>query len=140
MSLITSRNVRVSNLKTTSFFIEHCSSVPGDHCVAIKSKMPAARRAPVERITVSDCVLYSEKFGNAATIGLELRTDTIDDILFCDIHVLHTDGAAFSIDNANAATVANVRLENLWVESANQLCGCACSSLRNTAATPGRAR
>ncbi|MFZ4508319.1 MAG: glycosyl hydrolase family 28 protein [Fimbriimonas sp.] len=105
--------------------VRDCFLRNGDDCVAIKSldlrpeagvTMDFSRE--VSDIDVTGCVLFSYIGGNALEIGHELRTDHVRNIRFadCDILGVHQFGAAFSIHNADRATVENVLFENIRVE------------------------
>ena len=88
-----------------------------DDCLAVKA-MGAAPDTDVVGLEVLDTVLWNAAAGNALEIGYELRTRSVRDILLRNCDVIHAEGAALSIHNADTATVSNVRCENIWVEDA----------------------
>lgn len=97
--------------------IAHSFLRNNDDCLAVKA-MGAAPDTDVAGLEVLDTVLWNAAAGNALEIGYELRTKSVRDILLRDCDVIHADGAAMSIHNADMATVSNVRFENIWVEDA----------------------
>lgn len=58
-------------------------------------------------------------WGNNLEIGFELRSDTVSNIVFKDIDVIHCEGGAvFSIHNTDFAVVDQVVLEDIRIEDA----------------------
>ena len=107
IDVVGSKRVRIAN----SFLRNN------DDCLAVKA-MGAAPDTDVAGLEVLDTVLWNVAAGNALEIGYELRTKSIRDILLKNCDVIHAEGAAMSIHNADTATVSNVRCENIWVEDA----------------------
>jgi hypothetical protein len=107
IDVVGSKRVRIAN----SFLRNN------DDCLAVKA-MGAAPDTDVAGLEVLDTVLWNAAAGNALEIGYELRTKSVRDILLRNCDVIHADGAAMSIHNADMATVSNVRFENIWVEDA----------------------
>ncbi len=88
-----------------------------DDCIAIKA-MGEAADGDVDGVEVEDSVLWNAAAGNALEIGYELRAKSIRNIVLRNCDVIHAEGAAMSIHNADGATVSNVTSENIWVEDA----------------------
>jgi len=107
IDVVGSKRVRIAN----------CFLRNNDDCLAVKA-MGAAPDTDVAGLEVLDTVLWNVAAGNALEIGYELRTKSIRDILLKNCDVIHAEGAAMSIHNADTATVSNVRCENIWVEDA----------------------
>jgi len=102
-----------------------------DDCIPIKAAAegddaappPLERRGPshhdVERVTVSECVFWKARGGNAFEIGFELRTTSIRNIALRNSDIIHVEGgAAFSIHNGDWAEVSDIEFENVRVEDA----------------------
>ncbi|GJM64324.1 glycosyl hydrolase family 28 protein [Persicobacter diffluens] len=75
----------------------------------------------VENIRVSNCVLWNAEWGNAIEIGFETQADSIGNILFTNIDVLHVEanGGVFTIHNGDRALVHNVHYKDIRIEEAN---------------------
>jgi hypothetical protein len=95
-----------------------------DDCIAIKTfgdeSYPGQGPSPgrdVRSIRVTGSVFWNMAWGNALEIGFELRAPSVSGILFQDCDVIHVErGATFSIHNGDAATVSDVRFEDIRVE------------------------
>lgn len=74
-------------------------------------------------INVSDCVIWNGSDGNALEIGCELNTNTIEQVKYENIDIIHAqcpcglDEGALSIDNDGKATVRNVTYSNIYLEN-----------------------
>jgi hypothetical protein len=108
--------------------VEDCFLRTADDCVAVKafSRDPGRVVPNVEHVTVSGCVLWNARPGNALEIGYETRCDSISDVVFRDIDVIrcehegHQSGGVLTIHNADRAVVSNVRYEDIRVEDAQE--------------------
>jgi hypothetical protein len=93
-----------------------------DDCVAIKSVhypwMTGDGIGDVKNVTVRNSVLWNGVWGNGLEIGFETRAESISDIVFRDIDLIHVEGpeGTFTIHNGDRATVSNVLYENIRVE------------------------
>jgi Glycosyl hydrolases family 28 len=105
--------------------IEGCFLKNNDDCVVVKSCLaeePTGEKfdwiEDVEDILIKRCVFMNDRAGNAMEIGHELRCDSVRNIKFQDIDVLHVHGlgAVFSIHNGDRARVEDVSWENIRVE------------------------
>ena len=138
------KNVRIENYKmlgdvicsdgidifsTQNVYIHHAFVRNEDDCLCIKSgafeKCPH-NISPVKNVYVSDCVLWSNKRGNAIEIGYELMED-VSDVIFKDIDVIHRftqdhkfNRSVLSVHNAGKANVKNVLYENIYVEHSDE--------------------
>ena len=87
-----------------------------------RHKVPRIAGDVIGDILITDSVLWNDRPGNGFEIGFELRVDTLRNITLrnCDIiHVIR--GAAFSIHNADRASIENVLLDNVRVEDTAEL-------------------
>lgn len=138
------KNVRIENYKmlgdvmcsdgidifsTQNVYINHIFVRNEDDCLCIKSgafsKCPH-NKLPVKNVFASDCVLWSNKRGNAIEIGYELMED-VSDVIFKDIDVIHRftqdhkfNRSVLSIHNAGKANVKNVLYENIYIEHSDE--------------------
>jgi hypothetical protein len=111
-----------------NILIENCQQQNEDDCVVIKSLLryegPAEGdgasvdgRFDVENIRVRRCIFENTQ-GVVMEIGHELITDSIRNIQFTDIDVLHSHrgGSIMGIHNCDYATVSDVLFEDLRIE------------------------
>jgi Glycosyl hydrolases family 28 len=134
------RGVRISNLKQIGevmssdgidvvgcrdVVIEGCFLKNNDDCVVIKSFFGGESTGEkfdwiedVDNILVQNCVFMNDSGGNAMEIGYELRCDSIRNVTFRNIDVLHVHGlgAVFSIHNSDHATVGSILWEDIRIE------------------------
>jgi len=122
------RNVKLLGYRANSDGIDICNSrdvtVEGcfirtlDDLIVVKSDKG---HGPVQRIVARKCVLWNE-VAHALSVGAELRED-VDDVLFADCDVIHDKGREWSLRvyHCDAATITNVRFENIRIEEARKL-------------------
>ena len=134
------RTVRISNLKeigqvvssdgidvvgSKDVLIDGCFLKNNDDCVVVKSFVAKESSGlefdwveDVDNVVVQNCVFMNDGAGNAMEIGHELRCDSIRNITFRNIDVLHVHGlgAVFSIHNSDHARVSDVLWEDIRVE------------------------
>lgn len=122
---VTVRNLKLIGYRANSDGIDICNSrdVLVEKCfirtlddlIVVKSDKDQGR---VNRIVVRDCVLWNE-VAHAISVGAELRED-VDDVLFENCDVIHDLGRewAMRVYHCDAATVSNIRFENIRVEEA----------------------
>lgn len=92
-----------------------------DDCVVIKAHLDYPSDVTTTRVRVRRSVFWNAAWGNALEIGFELRAAEVSHIRFEDSDIIHVqDGAAFSIHNADGATVRDVLWRNIRVEDATQ--------------------
>ena len=114
-------------LGSSEVLVEDCFLHNNDDCVAVKAFRLGARnvegvevdaRENIEGVLVRRCVLANWHCGNAMEIGHELAVDSVRNIRFEDIDVLHVHGtgAVFAIHNFDRASVENVVFENIRIE------------------------
>ena len=112
---------------SSDVLIEDCFLHNNDDCVVIKalflrdksiSESGIDARENVENVLVRRCTFANWHAGNAMEIGHELTVDSIRNITFADIDVLHVHGtgAVFSLHNNDRALVENVLFENIRIE------------------------
>ncbi|MCX7799179.1 MAG: glycosyl hydrolase family 28 protein [Fimbriimonadales bacterium] len=96
-----------------------------DDCVAIKAfhtQMAGEGwfdwSQDVRDVVVEDLAVANDSAGNALEIGHELRTDSVSDVVFRNLDILHVHGhgAPFSINCGDRATVRDVLFEDIRVE------------------------
>jgi hypothetical protein len=137
------KNVTISDVKvlgvlisTDAFDVVGCENVTiincfacvNDDCVAIKACHYNGSRGAksVKNVTVTNCVFWKLKCGNALEIGYETSGDQISDITFENIDIIHSQregwqsGAVFSIHNGDRAHVRNVTFKDIFVEDAEE--------------------
>jgi polygalacturonase len=134
-----SKNVTYHNLKIVSdndwddgidivgsqkVVVDGCFIRTKDDCIAIKSGIGYFTKFEngftVDDVVVKNSVMWNGVWGNALEIGFETRTDTIKNITFLNIDIIHTEGpeGTFTIHNGDRAYVKNVRYEDIRVEDA----------------------
>lgn len=110
-------------VRCNNVHVDRCFIRTKDDCIAIKAKqiIDYEGKEGSRDITITDCVIWNAAWGNGLEIGFELQAETIENVLYRNIDVIHVqDGAVFSIHNGDYATVKNVRYENIRVEDARQ--------------------
>jgi hypothetical protein len=134
------RQVRVTNLKqigevvssdgidivgSKDVIIDGCFLKNNDDCVVVKSYLGKESAGvkfnwieDVDNVLVQNCVLMNDRAGNAMEIGHELRCDSIRNVTFRNIDVLHVHGhgAVFSIHNSDHARVSDILWEDIRIE------------------------
>jgi polygalacturonase len=104
--------------------VDNCFIRTKDDCVAIKSGVNYFTRFEsgftVDEVVIKNSVLWNGIWGNGLEIGFETRTDTIQNILFQNCDIIHTEGpeGTFTIHNGDKAFIRNVRYEGIRVEDA----------------------
>jgi polygalacturonase len=137
-----SENVTYNNLKIVSdndwddgidivgsqnIKVQDCFIRTKDDCIAVKSGIGYFTKFDngfnVKDIVVENSVLWNGVWGNALEIGFETRCDSIDDVTFKNIDIIHTEGpeGTFTIHNGDRAVVSKVLYENIHVEDARGL-------------------
>ncbi len=116
--------VSTSHVKIHNSFLKN-----NDDCIAIKSFNNSAdnnaddtlAKSPnVTDISVDSCTFWNMPWGNALEIGFELQCDSIYNINFRNINIIHVErGAAMSIHNGDFARVFNIHYENITVENSD---------------------
>ncbi|MDR1866594.1 MAG: right-handed parallel beta-helix repeat-containing protein [Bacteroidales bacterium] len=115
VDVVSSRNVTVDG----------CFIHTKDDCVAIKAGVKYfgyQTHASVENVTVKNCVIWNGKHGNGLEIGFETSADTIRNIVFENIDLIHVENptqmneGVFTIHNGDRAVVTNILYRNIRVE------------------------
>jgi hypothetical protein len=135
-----SRDVEYRNIKIVSdiawddgidivgsqnILIDNCFIKTFDDCVAIKSGEKSFYEGfgfgNVNNIMVQNSVIWNGSGGNGLEIGFETQADTIKNITFKNIDIIHVEGTyggVFTIHNGDRAVVQNVLYEDIRVEDA----------------------
>ena len=125
---VTVRNLKLIGYRANSDGIDICNSrdVLVEKCfirtlddlIVIKSDKD---QGPVKQIVARDCVLWNE-VAHAVSVGAELRED-VDDVLFENCDIIHDLGRewAMRVYHCDAATISNIRFENIRVEETRRL-------------------
>jgi len=125
---VTITNVKVFGCRANSDGIDICNStdVTVDGCflrtlddlIVVKSDRG---QGPVRRVVARNCVLWNQ-VAHALSVGAELRED-VDDVRFSNCDVIHDTGREWTLRvyHCDAATVSNVRFENIRVEESRKL-------------------
>ena len=94
--------------------VENCFLRTWDDLIVVKTLRGVAQEA--RRIHVRQCVLYNE-LAHALSIGAEI-TRNVEDVLFEDCDIIGDHGREWTlrIYHTDAATVKNVRFENIRIE------------------------
>jgi hypothetical protein len=108
--------------------IEDCFIRTKDDCIALKAGVDYSwsggglGEGRVENVAVRRCVIWNGKHGNGLEIGFELLTDTVRNVTFEDIDLIHTenpggmDEGAITIHNSGTAVVDNILYKNIRIE------------------------
>lgn len=98
--------------------VENCFLRTWDDLIVVKTLKGVTQDA--RRIHVRKCVLYNE-IAHALSIGAELTRD-VEDVLFEDCDIIGDHGREWTlrIYHTDAATVKNVRFENIRIEESVQ--------------------
>lgn len=105
--------------------VDDCFIRTKDDCVAIKAGVTYytkfLNQQLSEYIKVVNSVIWNAQWGNALEIGFETRADSIKDILFENIDILHAEGpeGTFTIHNGDRAVIKNVLYRDIRVEDAS---------------------
>ena len=132
-----SKNITYRNLKVVSgndwddgidivssqhVLVDGCFIRTKDDCIAVKAGVTYYtdffNQLPTKDVQVINSVLWNAEWGNGLEIGFETRADTIQDIVFRNIDLIHVEGpeGTFTIHNGDRAVVRNVLYENIRVE------------------------
>jgi len=128
-----SRGVTIANVKvfgcransdgfdicnSTDVTVEGCFLRTLDDLIVVKTDRG---QGPAKHVLVRSCVLWNQ-VAHALSVGAELRED-VDDVLFTDCDVIHDIGREWTlrIYHCDAATISNVRFENIRVEESRRL-------------------
>jgi len=121
-------NVKVFGSRANSDGFDICNSteVTADGCflrtlddlIVVKSDRG---QGPVRHVVAKNCVLWNQ-VAHALSVGAELR-ENVDDVLFTNCDVIHDTGREWTLRvyHCDAATVSNVRFENIRVEESRKL-------------------
>lgn len=112
-------------VSSKNVLVDSCFIRTKDDCIAIKAgvnyytKFIAQQSS--QNIKVQNCVLWNGQWGNALEIGFETRNDTIKNIEFNNLDIIHVDGpeGCFTIHNGDRALITNVVYNNIRVEEAS---------------------
>ncbi|MCX7009955.1 MAG: glycosyl hydrolase family 28 protein [Kiritimatiellaeota bacterium] len=125
---ITIRNIKLLGHRANSDGIDICNSrdVIVEDCfirtlddlIVIKSDKG---QGGVQRITARRCVLWNQ-VAHALSVGAELR-ENVEDVQFIDCDLIHDTGRewALRVYHCDAATISNIRFENIRIEEARRL-------------------
>jgi hypothetical protein len=99
--------------------VENCFLRTWDDLIVVKTYRGVTQEA--RRIHVRKCVLYNE-IAHALSVGAEITRD-VEDVLFEDCDIIGDHGREWTlrIYHTDAATVRNVRFENIRIEESVQL-------------------
>jgi hypothetical protein len=109
--------------------VDGCFIRTKDDCIAVKAGITYFSttdftRQNIRNITVKNCVIWNGKHGNGLEIGFETRADTIRDIVFEHIDLIHTENpptysmheGAITIHVGDRATVTDILLRDIRIE------------------------
>jgi hypothetical protein len=112
--------------------IENCFIRTKDDGVALKAGINYVDgtnlgAGNIENITVKNSVIWNGKHGNGMEIGFELNTDTIKNVTFENIDLIHTenpgsmDEGAITIHNSGKAVVQDVLYKDIRIEDPQRM-------------------
>lgn len=98
--------------------VENCFLRTWDDLIVVKTLRGVKQDA--RRIHIRNCVLYNE-IAHALSIGAELTRD-VEDVLFEDCDIIGDHGREWTLRvyHTDAATVKNIRFENIRIEESVQ--------------------
>ena len=94
--------------------IDGCLLRTNDDCIAVKS-----HNSDVKNVTVKNCIMWNERWGNALEIGYETRCESISEIYFENNDLIHVSGACMSIHLGDRAAVSDVNYKNIRIENSS---------------------
>lgn len=103
---------------STDVTVDGCFLRTLDDLIVVKSDRGQGQ---VHHVVAKNCVLWNQ-VAHALSVGAELRED-VDDVLFTNCDVIHDIGREWTLRvyHCDAATVSNVRFENIRVEESRKL-------------------
>jgi polygalacturonase len=107
--------------------VDDCFLRTKDDCIAIKAGVTYHtsffNQVPTVDVQVINSVFWNAEWGNGLEIGFETRADSIKDIVFRNIDLIHVEGGegTFTIHNGDRALVENVLYEDIRVEDSRGL-------------------
>jgi hypothetical protein len=112
--------------------VDNCFIRTKDDCIALKAGIAYIDGANlgagnIENITVKNSVIWNGKHGNGLEIGFELNTDTIKNVTFENIDLIHTenpggmDEGAITIHNSGKAIVRDVLYKDIRIEDPQRM-------------------
>jgi hypothetical protein len=122
IDIVGSRNIK----------IENCFIRTKDDCIALKAGITyfgwfEELTNTVQNITVKNCIIWNGKHGNGLEIGFELDTDTVKNVVFENIDMLHAenpgemDEGAITIHNSGRAVVKDILYKNIRIEDVQRI-------------------
>jgi hypothetical protein len=112
IDIVGSQNVLVTN----------CFIRTKDDCIALKAGTNYFTKFNsgfnLDSVVVENSVLWNGVWGNALEIGFETRADTIKNVTFRNIDIIHAEGpeGTFTVHNGDRAVVKNILYEDIRVE------------------------
>ena len=109
-------------VSSKNVLVDDCFIRTKDDCIAIKAGVTYYTTFYNQNITsdvrVTNSVLWNAEWGNALEIGFETRADSIKNITFSNIDIIHAEGpeGTFTIHNGDRAIVSNVFYNNIRAE------------------------
>jgi len=114
-------------VSSKNVLVDGCFIRTKDDCIAIKAGITYYtdffNQYPSSDIQVINSVLWNAEWGNGLEIGFETRADSIKNIVFRNIDLIHVEGpeGTFTIHNGDRAIVENVLYEDIRVEDSRGL-------------------
>ncbi len=109
-------------VSSKNVLVDDCFIRTKDDCIAIKAGVTYYTKffneTPTENVTVKNSIIWNSTWGNALEIGFETRADTIKNIHFQNLDIIHVEGTegCFTIHNGDRAVIKDVSYENINVE------------------------
>ncbi|MDR2450093.1 MAG: right-handed parallel beta-helix repeat-containing protein [Prevotellaceae bacterium] len=147
MPLVACNNITVSGIKIVSntgmedgidivgsknVTVDRCFIRTKDDCIALKAGITyydwRDSRFAVENILVKNCVIWNGKHGNGIEIGYELDADTVRNVIFENIDLIHTenpglmdDEGSITIHNSGRAVIHDILYKNIRIEDPQRI-------------------
>jgi polygalacturonase len=109
-----------------NILIDRCFIRTKDDCIAIKSGVnyftSFNSQIKVENIRVKNTTVWNGTYGNGLEIGFETRADTIKDVVFENIDIIHNQNpghtyeSAITIHDGDRAVIDNILYKNIRIE------------------------
>jgi hypothetical protein len=107
---------------STNVLVDNCFIKTKDDCIAVKSGINYFTKFnsgfKVDNIVIQNSTMWNGLWGNALEIGFETRTDTIQNVTFKNLDIIHVEGpeGTFTIHNGDRALIKNIRYEDIRIE------------------------
>ena len=116
IDIVNTRNVSIQNCFVRAF--DDCIVTKGINNFYWAQHNPdwdAKTQSNVKNVVVKNCVIWND-WGRALEIGAETVADSITNVLYENIDIIHYVNVAMDIQNGNRANVSNITYDNIRIE------------------------